>query len=156
MVLLLQMREFMQIRRRGMKTEFLRSQYIPKKKASTQTMIGSQDYFIDRLEPELREKMGPEEIQQAEGFFKQKQQEGAATSQRLAVKNVASNIRDATKAIEDGQELSTDQAIAIYQAMDDLAKQLKRSGYPKSVVVPKKNKIKTTNELQTNAFSKDD
>jgi hypothetical protein len=140
----------MQIRRRGKKIEFLRSQYVPEKKASTQAMVGSQDYFIDRLEPELRAKMEPLEVQQAEGFFKQRQQESAAMSRRLAVRGVASELRDATKAIEGGQELSTDQAVAIYRAMDDLAKQLKRSGYPKSVVVPKKNKV------QTDAFPKDD
>jgi hypothetical protein len=156
MVLLLNRKKIMQIRRRGKKIEFLRSQYIPEKKASTQTMIGSQDYFIDYLESELKKKMEPIEFQQAEDFFKQRQRETAATSKKLAVRFVASEIRGAAKAIEDGQELSADQAVSIYQAMDDLAKRLKRAGFPKSVVAPKKKKAQATDENQADAFSVSD
>lgn len=147
----------MQIRRRGNKTEFLRSQYVPEKKASTQKLIGSQDYFLDHLESHVREKMEPEEIEQAEAHFAKQKAESDALSRRVAVNGAAREIKKAAEAIEAGQELkSVDQAIKIYEAMDDLAKQLKRAGYPKSAIMPKKGKKASSpaaDDRQTDAFA---
>jgi len=119
----------MQIRRRTSKIEFLRSEYKPEKGRSYQTMIGSQDYYLDRLKPELQEKMTNAEIFEAKAFFEEKRSENNAVSNRVAVNSAASEIRKAAKALEDGQEVrNAEQAAEIYRAMADLAKQLKRSG----------------------------
>lgn len=134
----------MQIRRRKNKIEFLRSEYRAEKGRSFQVMIGSQDYFLDRLEPELKEKMTDAEIIEAKAFFEEKRSENKALSNRVAVNSAASEIRKATKALEAGQEVrDADQAAEIYRAMADLSKQLKRSGYPKSAVVPKNKTAKS-------------
>lgn len=137
----------MQIRRRKgnlQKVEFLRSEYIPEKGRSVQKLIGSQDYFLTDLEPELKAKMEPSEIDEAKEYFAKKREESDAASRRIAVSDAASNIRRAAKALEKGQEVrDTDQAASIYQAMSELAKQLKRAGFPKSAVIPKNKADKT-------------
>ena len=129
----------MQIRRRGKKIEFLRSVYQPEKGRSTQITIGRQDYFLDRLEADLKEKMTNEEVIEAKEFFKEQKQKSQEVGNRVAVNSVASEIRRAAKALEAGQEVrDEDQAASIYQAMSELAKQLKRAGFPKSAVAAKK------------------
>lgn len=88
----------------------------------------------------MTEKLEPEEIEQAEAYFAKKREESKAVMRRMAVKDVISDLKEAASAIADGQEVHHEQAVKIYQAMDDLAKQLKRVGYPKSAVLPKRKR----------------
>lgn len=147
----------MQIRQRGKRTEFLRAKYDPETKTSPAKLIGSQESFLHYLEPDLAEKMEPHELEEVEAYFAKKKEQHNAVMRRMAVKDAPSSIKEAADALASGQELKdADQAVAIYEAMDQLAKQLKRAGYPKSVVMPKKGKksgSKPAEDRQTDAFS---
>lgn len=147
----------MQIRQRGNKTEFLRAKYDPETQSSPAKLVGSQDSFLHYLEPDLAEKMEPEahELKQIEDYFAKKKEAHNAVMSRMAVKDVSTSLKEASDAIANGQEVKEDQAVAMYQAMNDLAKQLKRSGFPKSVVLPKKRKASKSDshDRQSDAFA---
>jgi len=148
----------MQIRKRGKRTEFLRATYNKETQSSPAKLVGSQESFLHHLESGLAEKMKLEshELEQIEAYFAEKKETHNAVMSKMAVRDVVPSIKEATNAIASGQEVKEDQAIAMYQAMDELAKQLKRSSFPKSVVLPKKRKNVSlpSDDRQSDAFAK--
>jgi len=123
----------MQIRERGSKIEFLRAEYNPARKRSTQRMIGSQDRYDSRLTPDLAGKMTEKEVAQAEAWFKEKQDAHEERDRSFTVRYAGSRLSEIARSIEVRPDLLSPKiAEETYTGLDLVAKALRKAGYKKT------------------------
>src|SRR6056297_2949987 len=118
----------MQIRERGGKIEFLRSEYVPMKKRSTQRLIGSQSrYGAECLVEDLRDKLTEEEIAQAEVWFKEKVNKTKEWSRAHNIRYAHQKLEELAAAIKEQPELVTlEVAAKTYKGIDLVATALRK------------------------------
>lgn len=118
----------MQIRKRGMRLEFLRSTYDTEAKRSRQKLIGSTHDWSLALPTELREKMTEEEIAEAEAYFDKTKTEQAERQKERAVAGARIDLSSLAKSIDD-QDVTAEQAEAIFAGLDKVKKALRKQGF---------------------------
>ncbi len=126
----------MQIRVRGRRLEFLRSEYLPGKKRSTQKLLGSMDaYGYATVIPQaLREKMTEEEIAQVEAYFQKEREDREARSVRYALTSAGASLREMARAIEEQEVIAPEKAAEVYAGLDQVAKALRKKGFARAKI----------------------
>ena len=109
----------------------LRYAYDADAKRARQVVIGSVDFWADKLPDDLAAKLTLEEVNEWREFVVNRDDQARQALQRFHLKNVVRSIAHASKAIEAGEKPEDGQLL--WSAMDVLAAALEKAGIPKEI-----------------------
>ena len=107
----------------------LRYAYDADAKRARQVVIGSVDFWADKLPDDLAAKLTLEEVNEWREFVVNRDDQARQALQRFHLKNVVRSIAHASKAIEAGEKPEDGQLL--WSAMDVLAAALEKAGISK-------------------------
>lgn len=130
----------MQIREKGKKLLFIRTEYKPELKRTVGVTFASQEIGLSTIDDEVRHQLTKEEVDQLEKWLSNRAENRSVDSLKNALSIVDFTVCRATKALSVeslASGLSAEDADKIWSSLADLQKALKKAGFPKPKPVPK-------------------
>ena len=124
----------MQIREQGKKIQLIRTHYVKEKKRTEGKVFDSFDKYLSAIPEDIRRQLNNEEVEQLESYLSKRAEKLSVESSKYYLSATSENIRRAVNALsvdEVAATLTLEKAAAIYAAMDELRKALKKAGYAK-------------------------
>lgn len=131
----------MQIREKGKKVLFIRTEYKPEQKRTVGYTFASQDRGLSTICEEVRPLLTVEEVEQLEKWLVERSEKMTVASLNAGLFVVAYNMQKAVDALAVdslAKDLSDEKADEIWQKITDLQKALKKAGFAKPKAAPKK------------------
>lgn len=129
----------MQIREKGKKLLFIRTEYKPELKRTIGVTVGSQDIGLSTVSDDARRLLTDTEVDQLEKWLSERTEkrsvEGATSSLSIAHISVR-RITDSFTVDGAKDSLTTEKADLLWAALGDLQKALKKAGFPKPKRAP--------------------
>lgn len=125
----------MHFREQGRVLQLIRTTYDPVKRRGVQTVVGNMPQYSYVIPGSLDELLTLEERSQLADYLNALKIGREDQSHIYHLRDASTRIAAVTAALQAG--VKTDQAVAIWSAITDLSKALKKAGYPKPVL-PKK------------------
>jgi hypothetical protein len=124
----------MQIREKGKKLLFIRTEYKPELKRTIGVTVGSQDIGLSTVSDDARRLLTETEVDQLEKWLSERTEkrsvDNASTSLSIAHYSVR-RIADSLTVDGAKDSLTTENADLLWVALADLQKALKKAGFPK-------------------------
>ena len=130
----------MQIREKGKKLLFIRTEYKPELKRTVGITVASQEIGLSTVDEKVRQQLTKEEADQLEKWLSERTENQSVESLKSALSIVDFTVCRATKALSVESivsGLSTEKADEIWSSLAGLQKALKKAGFPKPKPVPK-------------------
>lgn len=121
----------MQFREQGKKIQCIRSTYDPASKRSHQKVVATFDRWADKLPSAGLEELTDAERQQLAAWFDARQSAKAERMNQYRASVGGQTLADLADAIRAAGTLTDDQAAAVWRGLADVAKALRKAGYPK-------------------------
>ena len=131
----------MQIREKGKKVLFIRTEYKPEQKRTVGYTFGSQDRGLSTICEEVRPLLTVEEVEQLEKWLAERSEKMTVDNLNAGLFVVAYNMQKAADALAlDSlvKDLSSEKADEIWEKISNLQKALKKAGFTKPKAAPKK------------------
>lgn len=131
----------MQIREKGKKVLFIRTEYKPEQKRTVGYTFASQDRGLSTICEEVRPLLTEEEVEQLEKWLVERSEKITAASLSAGLFVIDYNMQKAIDALAVdslAKELSSEAADKIWGKIADLQKALKKAGFTRPKAAPKK------------------
>lgn len=130
----------MQIREKGKKLLFIRTEYKPELKRTVGVTFASQEIGLSTIDDEVRHQLTKEEVDQLEKWLSSRTEKQSVdnASSSLSIAHISVRRIADSLSVEGAKEsLSTEKADLLWNALGDLQKALKKAGFPKPKPAPK-------------------
>ncbi len=121
----------MQFREQGKKIQCIRSTYDPASKRSHQKVVASFNRWVDSLPSAVLEVLTEAERAELVAWFDARQAKARASRQQWRVGDAPRTLADLAEAIRAADTLTAEHAAKIWAGLADVAKALRKAGYPK-------------------------
>lgn len=121
----------MQFREQGKKIQCIRSNYDPAAKRSHQKVVAAFDRYADKMPSADVADLTEEERQELAVWFGQRQTIRTASMSQYRARSGGQTLDDLAKAISAAENLTAEQAAAVWHGLADVAKALRKAGHPK-------------------------
>lgn len=129
----------MQIREKGKKLLFIRTEYKSEMKRTIGVTVASQEIGLSTVSNEVRQQLTKEEVDQLEKWLSDRTEKQSVDSLKNGLSMVSYFARRASKSLTVESVvsgLSTEDANEIWLSMAELGKALKKAGFPKPKPIP--------------------
>lgn len=121
----------MQFREQGKKIQCIRSTYDPASKRSHQKVVAAFDRWADKMPSAEVADLTDAERQDLVAWFEARQSAKAERMNHYRASSAGLTLDDMAKAISTAENLTDNQAAAVWQGLADVAKALRKAGHPK-------------------------
>lgn len=121
----------MHFREQGRSLQLVRTKYDAERRRGVQTVVGRMPLYTYEIPQEILPLLEPEEVAQLRDYLAAVKSGRDAENLSRSLRLVVGDLETATKALESGQMPKDPDAI--WAAIAELSKALKKAGYPKPV-----------------------
>lgn len=126
----------MQIREKGRKIQLIRTEYRPEKKRTFPITVGTYDKYRSAAPIEILDLLTDEEKEQVVKWHDDRKKNDCRETSLLTAGQINLSIMSAAAGFigDDAQELTESKAKAIYEAMDELTKTMRKLGFSRASI----------------------